>query len=90
VQWDISGWSSQSLDNKPYIAVDQNEHIFVTDPDSFRVLEFGTDGGFIRAWGSYGTSSESFGLPSGIEMDDQGRVWVSDTANNRLMRFKLP
>jgi predicted membrane-bound mannosyltransferase/sugar lactone lactonase YvrE len=90
VQWDIAGWSSQSLDNKPYLTVDQHGHVFATDPDSFRVLEFTTGGEFIRAWGEYGTSTENFGMPSGIAVDGQGRIWVSDTANNRLMRFTLP
>jgi sugar lactone lactonase YvrE len=90
LQWDIAGWSSQSLDNKPYLAVDQQGHLYATDPDSFRVLEFTTSGEFVRAWGEYGTSSENFGSPSGIATDNQGRVWVSDATNNRLMRFTLP
>jgi predicted membrane-bound mannosyltransferase/DNA-binding beta-propeller fold protein YncE len=90
IQWDIAGWLSQSLDNKPYLAVDQNGNIFVTDPDSFRVLEFTTSGEFVHAWGEYGTGPENFGLPSGIAVDGQGRVWVSDAVDNRLMRFTLP
>ncbi len=90
VQWDIAGWSSQSLDNKPFLTVDLQGHIFATDPDSFRVLEFTTSGEFVHAWGDYGTGPENFGLPSGIAIDAQGRVWVSDAGNNRLMRFSLP
>ncbi|HEX7432538.1 MAG TPA: NHL repeat-containing protein, partial [Anaerolineaceae bacterium] len=90
IQWDISGWFSQSLDNKPYLAVDQLGHIFATDPDSFRALEFTTSGEFVHAWGTSGNGSINFGLPSGITVDSQGRIWVSDAANNRVMRFKLP
>jgi DNA-binding beta-propeller fold protein YncE len=90
VQWDVSGWSSQSLDNKPYIAVDKLGHVFTTDPDSFRVLELNTSGVFVRAWGKYGSSSTDIGMPSGISVDEAGRIWVSDTANNRIMRFVLP
>jgi len=90
IQWDVAAWSSQSLDNKPYLAVDKDGHIFATDPDAFRVLEFTTGGEFIHAWGGYGTASMNFGLPSGIGVDSQGRVWVSDAANDRLMRFTLP
>jgi DNA-binding beta-propeller fold protein YncE len=90
VQWDVSSWSSQSLDNKPYITVDKLGHVFATDPDSFRVLEFNTSGVFIRTWGEYGSSSTNIGMPSGISVDEEGRIWVSDTANNRIMRFVLP
>lgn len=89
-EWDVSGWISQSLDNKPYIAADQDGHIFATDPDSFRVLEFTTSGEFVRAWGQNGTGLDNFGMLSGIVVDGQGRVWVSDAANNRIMRFTLP
>ncbi len=89
-QWDVAGWSSQSLDNKPYLVVDQQGHVFATDADSFRVLEFTSGGVFVRAWGGYGNGPVNFGLPSGIAVDSQGRVWVSDSATNRLMRFTLP
>jgi len=89
-QWVVSGWSAESLDNKPYLAVDRLGHIFATDPEAYRVLEFNTDGTFILTWGDFGAGPENFGLVSGIAVDSQGRVWVSDTANDRLMRFTLP
>ena len=31
-QWDVVGWNGQSLDNKPFIAVDDKGHVFITDP----------------------------------------------------------
>jgi predicted membrane-bound mannosyltransferase/DNA-binding beta-propeller fold protein YncE len=89
-QWSISGWLSQSLDNKPYLAVDQQGHIFATDPDSFRVLEFTSNGEFVHAWGQNGNALDNFGVPSGIAVDSLGSVWVSDAANNRLMHFTVP
>ena len=33
-QWDVSAWYGQSLDNKPFIAVDQNGYVYTTDPES--------------------------------------------------------
>ena len=90
MQWDIAGWSGESVDNKPYLSLDNKGHIFTTDPVSFRVLEFTTDGVFLRTWGDYGGNDASFGLPVAIAVDPTGLVWVSDSANNRLMRFSLP
>jgi DNA-binding beta-propeller fold protein YncE len=90
LQWDISGWYGESLDNKPYLATDNQGNIFVTDPESYRVLEFTTNGAFVRTWGEYGTSAENFGLVAAIAVDGEGHVWVSDSANNRLMRFTMP
>lgn len=89
-EWEISGWFGQLLDNKPYITVDSSGHVFVTDPEGYRVLEFDAQGQFIRGWGDYSTSTDGFGLPSGIAVDGQGRVWVSDSGNHVLLRFALP
>ena len=89
-QWAINGWKSQSLDNKPYITISADGHVFTTDPEGYRVLEFTSDGKFVQTWGAYGTDASSFGLASGIAVDAQGHVWVTDSANNRVLRFTVP
>lgn len=89
-QWDVYGWFDQSPENKPFIAVDDNLHVFITDPKSYRVIEFDADGSVIRTWGEYGNTSTSFGLASGIASDPEGHLWVTDSFFNRLMRFTLP
>ena len=88
--WEFSGWFGESLENKPYIAVDNMGNVFVTDPEGYRVLQFSEDGQFIRGWGDYSTEIDGFGLPSGVTVDLEGKVWVSDSANNRLMQFTIP
>ena len=40
LSWDVSAWFGKSLDNKPYIAVDTYQHVFIADPDGYRVIEF--------------------------------------------------
>ncbi len=88
--WDVSAWSGQSIENKPYIAVNARGHVFVTDPENFRVLEFTGTGEYVRGWGGYSPSSDGFSLPSGIEVDAEGHIWVSDAGNNIVLRFTLP
>jgi DNA-binding beta-propeller fold protein YncE len=90
LQWDISGWYGESLDNKPYIASDSQGHIFVTDPEGYRVIEFTANGGFVRTWGDFGSEPMNFGLPTGVAIDSNGNIWVCDSANNRLMQFTMP
>ncbi|PWH16243.1 MAG: hypothetical protein DDG60_04370 [Anaerolineae bacterium] len=90
LEWSVRGWKSQSLDNKPYITISPEGMVFVTDPEGYRVLQFDRTGQFIRVWGSAGTGPQNFGLPSGIKVDSQGNVWVTDAANGRVMRFRLP
>jgi streptogramin lyase len=89
--WSISGWYGGSNENKPYITVDQAGRVFTTDPEGYRVLAFESSAGnFMFTWGSYGSEPGQFILPIGIAADKLGRLWVSDSGNNRLMRFTLP
>jgi predicted membrane-bound mannosyltransferase/sugar lactone lactonase YvrE len=88
-QWDVVGWAGESLDNKPFIAVDNAGHVFVTDPEGYRVIEYTTEGQLVQTWGDYGNSAATFGIAAGIAIDPQGHIWVSDAGNNRIMRFTL-
>ena len=88
-QWDVYGWFGQSLDNKPFIAVNDALHVFITDPDGYRIMEFDPDGALVRVWDDL-ESENSLGLPSGITIDNEGHVWVTDSTNNRLRRYTLP
>lgn len=86
-EWNIAGWYGQSLDNKPYLDIDSNGHLFVTDPEGLRILEFLSTGEFIRYWGDLGSGNEGFGLAGSVAVDPLGGVWVSDTGNGRIMHF---
>jgi uncharacterized protein (TIGR03663 family) len=88
--WDIYGWYGQSLDNKPFLAADDQTHIFATDPEGVRVLEFTNEGEIVRYWGDYSVGSDGFALVGGIAIDPLGGVWIADTGNNRIMHFNLP
>jgi DNA-binding beta-propeller fold protein YncE len=89
-EWEIDGWESQSLDNKPFLAVGSDQTVFLADPETFRILEFGNLGDFIQTWGEYSPETDGFGLPSGIAVDTPGGIWVSDAGNNRILHFTLP
>ena len=90
LQWDVNAWFGQSLDNKPFIAAGPNEHVYITDPEGYRIIEFTETGEFVRTWGAFGVGAAELGLPSGIAVDPQGLVWVSDSGNNRILRYTLP
>jgi DNA-binding beta-propeller fold protein YncE len=89
-QWDVFGWFGQSLDNKPFIAVNDDLHVFITDPEGYRVIEFDPNGEIVRVWGDYSETELGFSLASGIAVDPDGNVWVTDGVSNRVMRFTLP
>jgi len=88
--WEVSGWETTSVNNKPFIAIDQQGNVLITDPDGYRVIEFSSNGDILRYWGNIGNDNGSFNLPTGIVVDKNGGVWVVDSNNHRLMYFTLP
>jgi DNA-binding beta-propeller fold protein YncE len=90
MEYSFYGWFGQSLDNKPYLNMGKNGDVFVVDPEGYRVIQFSPDGVFKRAWGQYSLDIDGFNLAAGVAVDGEGRVWVSDAGNNRLLRFVLP
>lgn len=88
--WEVNAWIGQSLDNKPFIAVEPGGNLIVADPEGYRVLEFDGEGQFVLGWGDYSSEIDGFGMVSGVAIDPNGGVWVSDGGNNRLLHFNLP
>lgn len=88
-EWPVKGWRSQLALNKPYLAVGPDGHVYVTDPDGFRILAFDSVGNPIMTWPMQGFDQDVQGQPLGIAVDAQGRVWVSDLTYHRVLRFNL-
>jgi predicted membrane-bound mannosyltransferase/DNA-binding beta-propeller fold protein YncE len=89
-QWDVNAWFGQSLENKPFIAVSEDKHVFITDPEGYRVIEFTENGEFVRTWGDFGVGPDEIGLAAGVAVDKEGFVWITDAGNNRILRYTLP
>ncbi|KPL78218.1 hypothetical protein ADN00_06970 [Ornatilinea apprima] len=89
-EFDMYGWFGESLDNKPYLTVGKGGDVFVVDPEGYRVVQFSPEGEFKRTWGQYSLDVDGFALAASVVVDAEGRVWVSDAVNNRLLRFVLP
>jgi len=90
IEWEIDGWYGDSLDNKPFLMVDEDYNVFVSDPILGRVLEFTGEGTFLRTWGTYGIGPSEIGVAGGLAVDPEGHIWVADSLNSRLMIFTLP
>jgi DNA-binding beta-propeller fold protein YncE len=52
-----------------------------------RVQKFSHDGKFLLQWGEHGEGPGQFSRPQGLEVDDEDRVWVADSANHRIQVF---
>ncbi|MGD8751095.1 MAG: glycosyltransferase family 39 protein, partial [Anaerolineales bacterium] len=89
-EWEIVGWYGQSLDNKPYLAVNDQGHVYVSDPEGYRILEFTGSGEFIRYWGKFGAGPDQINLPTGLVFDGENGLWIADAGNHRLLHFTIP
>jgi len=63
-------------------------------PDSlaFSAFKFDPIGRLREAWGPFGNSTGEMNFPRGIAYDhfaDRRTVYISDSGNNRILRFKL-
>jgi streptogramin lyase len=86
-EWPVNGWNGQSVENKPFIAMDTIGNVSVTDPEGCRVITFSPNGLPVKVWD--GCSANTFLLPSGITSDGNGGIWVTDSGNGTLVHFKL-
>jgi DNA-binding beta-propeller fold protein YncE len=87
-QWPIFGWASNSVVNKPQLAADPVRNIiYATDPENYRILAFNPDGSPRFALGQYGSDGQSFTLPTGIAVGQDGRIYVADSDAHRIMIF---
>ena len=90
INWEIAGWYGTSLDNKPFVAIDEAAQVFISDPEGSRVLEFTENGQFLRYWGVFGSGLEGMNIPTGLAVDPKSGIWVADSGNNRILHFTLP
>ncbi|MFQ6057475.1 MAG: flippase activity-associated protein Agl23 [Anaerolineae bacterium] len=87
VQWPVRAWEGESVNNKPYLALDAEDNVYVTDPEGYRVLKFDNQGNLLAVFGQFGVDASSFNLPTGIALDGEGNIYVADSFNHRVMKF---
>jgi uncharacterized protein (TIGR03663 family) len=88
-EWPVEGWNSQSVVNKPFLAVDSTGTVYASDPEGFRVLAWDSEGQFKATFGLYGNDAQSFALPNGIAIGPDDLVYVADADNHRVMVFPV-
>jgi uncharacterized protein (TIGR03663 family) len=87
-EWRVQAWAGQSINNKPYVAVDSMGRLYVTDPEGYRILIFDQNGNYLARFGQFGSEADRFGLPNGIAVDSQNNLYIADAGNNRIARYE--
>ena len=61
--------------------------VYVTDEYNHRVSIFDSDSGdFVRAWGTHGSDAGEFDGPSGIAVDADDNLYITDQNNHRVQK----
>ena len=86
--WKVAGWQAQTYDD-PYVTV-YNGVAYASVPKRNAVGSAGIDGNERFRWGGNGTDNASFLNPSGLAASADGKIYVLDRGNNRILIFSMP
>jgi len=67
------------------VALDQQQRLYVVDSFSSTVNVFRTDGIFLFRFGGQGYEDNTLLYPNGIDIGEDGRIYIADWANNRVV-----
>ncbi len=87
-QFAVPSWDTQSVVNKPYLALDPEGRILYTEPEKNRFVVLNRDGQQEGSKGAMGSDPSSFNTPSGITVSPQGEVLVGDSRNARVVKYQ--
>jgi DNA-binding beta-propeller fold protein YncE len=70
-------------------AVGAQDTVFVLEGEDGRIKGFSFAGKLLTTLGGRGSGAGQFASPSGIAVDSQGDLYVTDTNNHRVQKFTL-
>lgn len=84
----VSGDDSSHFNLPTDVAVASDGSFYVSDGyGNSRVVKFSKDGTYLFEWGKFGNGNGEFNTPHGIDLDNEGHVYVADRENNRIQKF---
>ncbi len=69
------------------VAVDNNDHVYVSDEWENTISVFDSSGKFLRKFGKPGSGDGELLRPAGLAIEKNGNIIVVDSGNNRLQVF---
>jgi sugar lactone lactonase YvrE len=87
--WPVNGWQADTyLD--PSLTTGPDGLVYVSVPSQQHVLAADPQGTVNLVWSGAGEDRVGLQVPSGLLVDDEGRVYVVDRDASRVLRFTLP
>ncbi len=72
------------------LVVTPDGNIYFTDSYKQRIIKIDSEGNTLKIFGGVGNDKGQFTEPKDIVLDDQGYLFVTDFANNRIQKFETP
>jgi len=89
LQWGGHGGEPGQFSRPQKMAIDPEDHIWVTDACNHRIQVFDTEGRLISLWGTHGSRPGQLAYPYDLALDGQGHVYVTEFGNHRVQKFTL-
>jgi peptidylamidoglycolate lyase len=84
----VSGNDTAHFNRPTAVAVAADGSFYVSDGyGNSRVVKFAANGQYLCAWGAKGKNPGEFDIPHGIDLDNEGNVYVADRENQRVQVF---
>lgn len=84
----LHGRGANQFENPTDLAVDnRNGDFYIVDSGNNRVVRYSSQGTYLSEFGGMGSAPGQFNHPTGIAIDKDGFVYVTDTNNNRIQKF---
>jgi len=84
--WPIA--PSESV-NGTHLVLGDDGLVYATEPARQRFVVFTKEGKMVGTWGQGGQGSGQFDRPTGFALDGQGYLYVADTYNHRVQKWKM-
>jgi len=84
----VAGNDSTHFNLPTDVAVADDGSFYVSDGyGNSRIIKFDKNGTYLFEWGKHGNAEGEFDIPHGIDLDNNGNVYVADRENNRIQKF---
>lgn len=86
-QWGGHGSEPGQFIRPQKMAIDSDDHIWVTDACNHRIQVFDTDGNLLKIWGKEGSQPGELYYPYDIILSPDKTVFICEFGNHRVQRF---
>jgi DNA-binding beta-propeller fold protein YncE len=86
-----SGNGGGQLHSPWAITVDTQRSLVYVAENLYNYIQvFTLDGSYLGRWGVYGSNPGQLDHPKGLDFDSTGHLYVSESANDRVQKFRYP